>query len=201
MERTIFQAPSGSQTARKQKATIPRIKLAHRETILNVQRQHWLLPAVKMVLPVVAASFFIIAFIALSSQGIVPSIPRFTTIQIYLSLAAIAIALLIELYIFMDWYYQFYVITTRCLLHMYFFRIGGYYFDEVFLDQIKQQEFSRRASNFVADFLGIYDVSVYFSHIERPEPFVFHAPSNSSIIEDILEDLTVRDIERKERKK
>jgi len=79
---------------------------------------------------------------------------------------------------------------------MHFFRIGGYYFDEVFLDQISQQEISRTSSNIIYDLLDIYDVAIYFSHIERPEPFVFHAPSNSAAIEDILEELTVEKINR-----
>lgn len=101
----------------------------------------------------------------------------------------------------MNWYYQFYIITTRCLLHIHFFRIGGFYFDEVFLDKVSQQEIDRHAPNLLCDLLGLYNVCIYFSHIERPEPFIFQTPSDSRAIENILEDLTEEEIERREKRR
>lgn len=202
MENIIFKAPSeqklhdfGIELLTK----IPKIKLAPKERILCVQRQHWLFLVQRMLLPIFAISIVFFTIFFLVPQNLLATLPRFYIIQLNLILVLISTVLLLEVYIFMDWYYQFYIITTRCLLYMHFFRIGGYYFDEVFLDQIRQQEFSRRAPNVIYDLFGLYDVYVYFSHIDRPEPFIFHIPSDSSKIEDILEDITVQEIEKKEK--
>ncbi len=157
------------------------------EKILCVQRQHLIALIFPMLFPLLGLILLLmLLFFSQKSFFFLSFNPLYI---FYLVLVSFAAILVFETFIFMRWYYQFYIITSRCLIHIHFFRIGGYHIDEVFLERIKEQEIDRKAPNLLLDLFDIEDVYVYFPHLERAEPFVFNMPSNPKKIEDILKEL------------
>lgn len=163
------------------------LKLFPEEEILCVQRQHWL---------VLLGPSIIIGFFFLIIGSSVFSIFSFGYIWenlvlllvILLTMALTSLLLMLAIFTFMYWYYQFYVITDKRLIHIHFFRIGGFHIDEVFHNQTNPLEIDRQPENFLFDFLGIEDIYVYFHRAERPEPFIFKMPRDPNSIEEILEE-------------
>jgi len=178
----------------------PLIKLLPGEKILCVQRQHWIV-LLEKILPTAAVTAVMLTglFLPFFQQSLV-FLPNYYALQTYLILVILCVFLIIETYNFLSWFYQFYIITTRCIIHIHFFRIGGFFFEEVFLSQVHQQEISRHASSLFYDLLGLFDVSIYFNELERKEPFIFKTPRNSEAIENLLENLTVKEIDKREGK-
>lgn len=166
------------------------IKLFPGEQVLDVQREHWLIVA----LPI-AISFSCIAFIAVCLILIITTNffdQSFIISTIFLSIAAMSFLINFSMQTFMKWFYQFYVITSKRLAHIHYFRFGGFHLDEIFHQQITPLEIDKNPQNFIFDFIGIEDVYVYFRRLERPEPFVFRVPQNAEIIEELLERHTLQ---------
>lgn len=157
------------------------------EEVLDVQRPH----VITLIIPLSAIVFFIFLTV-----GFVFSLFYFQEVQgtVYvvflLPLVAAVLSMLsmFAIYLFMRWFYQFYIITSKRLIHIHYFRIGGFHLDEVFYLQTKPTEVERQPQNFFFDFLGIEDISVYFKNLERTIPFVFNAPPDSNKIEALLEE-------------
>jgi hypothetical protein len=177
------------------------IKLLPDEKILSVQRQHWLVIFGRMIFPLFVAVVALIIALILPLDNLYALLPNALYLKTFFTLSVICLLFAVVIYEYLSWYYQFYIVTSRCLMHIHFFRIGGFFFEEVFLDQMMQQEITRRAPNLFFDVLGIYDVYVEFSQLDRPEPFIFKSPSDSQYIEDLVENLTIEEIKKKEAQK
>lgn len=92
----------------------------------------------------------------------------------------------------MNWYYQFYIITNKAIVHRDSFRITGLHTEAVFENKLHIQDIERRTQNVIYDFLRIEDVYVYFHKLEREEPFIFKAPGNAQQIEDLLQRISIQ---------
>ncbi len=169
------------------------IKCGPGEKVLCVQRQHPITLATSMIPPIIGALIIFIGVVFVSFLLPIPVSTGllWTSIIPYVALTILSGLLVAETFNFMTWYYQFYIITNKALLHKHFFTIGGFYSDAVFLEEIHQQEIIRQPPNVIYDFLRIQDVYIYFHKLEREEPFVFKTPENAQRIEDLLQDLTI----------
>lgn len=171
----------------------PFIKCAPGEKVLCVQRQHPIVLLASLSLPIIGALAILlcILLIARFSPVFFFSYTLSPMVIFFIILTITSGLLVIETFNFMTWYYQFYIITNKSILHKHFFTIGGFYSEVIFLEEIHQQEIIRQPPNFIYDFLKIQDVYVYFHKLEREEPFVFKTPDNAQVIEDLLQDLTI----------
>ncbi len=138
----------------------------------------------------------VIILAALLTVGFVLAALRFQYIQepfylilvLLFSLALFCLLSTFAVFIFMRQFYQFYIITSKRLIHIHYFRIGGFHLDEVFYLRTRPTEVERHPKNFLLDFLGIEDVLVYFKNLERTVPFIFETPADSDKIEKLLEE-------------
>ncbi len=162
------------------------IRLLPGEKILCLQRQHFVAFLFPMLVPIIIAGVFLLLLFLY--QETVDVFPISATMQLAVIFSMFSFLLVFETFAFMRWYFQFYIITTKCLLHIHFFRIGGYHFDEVFLEKTPIREIDRSAPNALYDLFDIDNVYVHFQRLERPEPFIFVTPENPQIIEDLLEE-------------
>lgn len=164
------------------------IKLFPEEEILDIQRQH----VIALILPLSIVILFIFIIIGIVAGAFYYSkyIGELIIAVSAVLFAAVSVTFLLafSIYIFMQWYYQFYIFTNKRLIHVHFFRIGGFHLDEILHERTEPLEIDREPQNFILDFLGIEDVYVYFHRFERPEPFIFKMPSDSARIEELLED-------------
>lgn len=164
------------------------LKLFPEEDILDIQRQH----KIALLIPLSGLIFSIVLVVGVLISLIYYSRNLGESILFIPALAASSVVLsfLFALagYIFMHWFYMFYIITNKRLVHVHFFRIGGFHLDEVFHERTDPLEIDREPRNFFLDFLGIEDIYVYFHRFERPEPFIFEAPEDSNKIEELLEE-------------
>lgn len=181
----------GDSEKKIQLENFPIVKCVAGEKILCVQRQH----PIEFIVPlglriiVVLLIFFFLVFISPSIQQILPFALNNSTFITYVILTILATLFVIETFNFLTWYYQFYIITNKAIIHRYSFRIGGPYSEVVFGDKMHIQDITRGAPNIIYDFLKIQDVYVYFHEIERKEPFIFKTPHNAQEIEDLLDSL------------
>ena len=192
-EKVLFESSTQKQKAGRLE-DIPLIKCSPGEKVICVQRRLKIALIGPLLFPIIG--ILILLFIFMFTVQILPEGATIfflnPTILIYVIMLSASLILLLETFNFMTWYYQFYIITNRALLHRHFFTIGGFYSDAVFLDEIHQQEIIRQPPNFIYDFLRVQDVYVYFHKLEREEPFIFQAPNNAQEIEDLLQDLTIK---------
>lgn len=162
------------------------IRLQPNEKILVVQRQH--------LITLFTPFFYILIIFVFSLVGLFSiQIQSYFTIPEVLiwDILVVVVCFLTTFGIFsyLYWYYQFYIITNKCILHRHFFRLGGHHSEEVFLETSPEREIKRAASNFLYSLLDIENVEVSF---QRPGigDFVFEAPENPQEIEDILEKIS-----------
>lgn len=172
----------------------PIIKCAPDEKILCVQRQHPITLIVPMLMPVLIALFVLssLFFVPIFFPQMIPFALYNTTLPAYIMATTIVIVLVVETFNFMNWYYQFYVITNKAIIHRHCFRIGGEYSEVVFGEKMHVQDMVRIPQNVIYDFLKIQDVYVYFHKLEREEPFIFKTPEDAQIIEDLIQDLVTQ---------
>jgi|SRR3989344_3649590 len=168
------------------------IKMYGQEKVIEVQRQHPIVLLVPSLIILLLILISISPFFLLPLQTLF-KIPNIILIEFFLIM--IGLILIFSTYAFMYWYYQFYVITDKCLFHRHFFRVGGYYSEEVFLETSPERDIKREAPNVFYSLLNIDDVTVLF---QRPglEVFVFKAPENAQGIEDALEEVILIEQER-----
>ncbi len=167
------------------------IRLFDNEEILEVQRQH----IITLLTPFFIVGVFLISGISLLFSffnskysfefSYFPSALLFTA-------AFISFIQIFIIYTFMSWFYQFYIITSKRLIHVCFFRVGGFHLDEVFHHQTKPLEIDRHPQNFILDLLGIEDLYIYFQRFERPEPFVFKTPKDHIRLGELLENHSLK---------
>lgn len=152
-------------------------------------------------LPLSILLLFIPMLILLTSYSLSNLLPNTLNNQIlisYILLTTLSAFLVIELYTFMHWYYQFYIITNKAIIHRHAFRLTGPLSEAVFGENMHIQEIDRYSPNTIYDFLKIQDVYVYFHKLEREDPFIFRLPQNSQEIEDLLQDLVIQSARKRE---
>lgn len=159
------------------------IRLQPNEKILVVQRQHLITLFTPFFFILIIFIFSLVGLFAIQYQSYF-SIPNLLIWDVLI--VVICFLTTFGIFSYLYWYYQFYVITDKCILHRHFFRLGGHHSEEVFLDTSPEREIKRSASNFVYSLLDVEDVQVSF---QRPGlgDFIFEAPENPQQIEDILE--------------
>lgn len=163
------------------------ISLLPEEDVIEVERQHWIVFFYPMLLnSVVLILLFAIAAFLISLQILPITFGNYITAFILFSLSFLSV---VGTYVFMDWYYTFYIITNKRLMHARYFRLGGHYSEEVFLRASTARRIERTSANIIYDMFDIEDVWVHFYDYEVPEPFVFRTPANSLKIKNIIEDL------------
>lgn len=163
------------------------IKLYPDERILEVQRQH-IVALLQSFTPA-----FIIFVLGIISSFLVYQQTIFTvgdTIAFCLLLTTLSLSATLLLYSYMSWYFQFYIITNKCLIHKHFFRMSGYNIEEVFLTSTTEREIKRNASNMIFSLLGIEDITVSFQKLGLEE-FYFRLPENPQRVEDALEKISL----------
>lgn len=172
----------------------PLVKCAPGEKILCAQREHPFTFILSMLLRLATEIFiFISFFLVINSTLTLTSL--FVDKQTLFLLVAIigsSTILLIELYAFLSWYYQFYIVTNKAIIHKRFFRIAGFYSEVIFLEQMHQQEIDRSPSNLLYDYLRIENVTIRFHKLQREDPFIFKNPENAQVIEDAIQNVTVQ---------
>lgn len=172
----------------------PIVKCLDNERILCVQRQHLIilinqLLVLSIIILIVPASLFLIltSLLNLIYTGIASPV-----LILYSIFAFISLFLVLAIYLYLNWYYHFYVITNKAIIDRYSFRIAGPYSEVIFGEQLHVQEIIRKPLNIFYDFLKINDVYVYFHKLEKEEPFIFSSPQDSQRIEDLIEDLSAK---------
>ena len=164
------------------------ISLLPGETILTVQRKHWIsLVLFLLVHLMIIACVFIAAIIILAQQYTL-IVPKLIIDTVLLLLSFLAV---IGMFSVMDWYYQFYVITNKRIIHVHFFRITGQHFEEVFISRNSEVEIRRITDNILFDLLNIDDIHIIFRRQERLEPYILERPENPQEIERILDELAI----------
>lgn len=163
------------------------IRCAEGENILCVQRRHPITFITSLSLQIVAAFF-----VLLSVTYILQFISPYPILIGYFNFLVISTLLITETFTLLSWYYEFYVITNKQLVHRYSFRIFGTYTESVYGEKMHIQEIERRSSNLIYDFLKIQDIYVYFHKLERENPFTFKTPSDAQVVDDLLQDLIVQ---------
>lgn len=171
----------------------PLVKCAPGEKIFCSQREHPVTFIISSITRLATEIFIFIAFFLIASNtlALTSLFVDKKTILLLAVIAGSATILLIELYAFLSWYYQFYVVTNKAIVHKRFFRISGFYSEVIFLEQMHQQEIDRSPSNLLYDYLRIENVTVRFHKLEREEPFFFKTPENAQEIEDALQKITI----------
>lgn len=161
------------------------------EELLDVQRQHFIVVFFKFFFLIFLSILVIVAlFFEINYRYVLPEwlIPLFSgKFLVGFTLFMLSIFSTLGTYIFMRWYYQFYIITNKRVMHVHFFRLMGFYEEEIFFEKVTTERIDRNAPNILYDFLGIEDVYVYMLSIESAEPFIFKSPQNAQKIENILE--------------
>ena len=168
------------------------VKCVPGEKILTVQRQHPIILLAQiasqtfLALAFIATTFFFLSYFHILNVSFL----NYTLVS-YIILAVASSFLLFTTYSFFSWYYRFYIITNKAILHRYSFRIGGEYSETVYADKMHVQDIDRISSNLLYDILRIQDVYVQFQTLEREKPFVFVAPENAQEIDDLIQKLII----------
>lgn len=168
-------------------------KLVADEKLLEVQRQHSIVIFFKLAFLIAFSACLVgIAFLEFKYGAGLPSgIAELYNSKFVIGLSMFILSFFSTLgcYIFMRWYYQFYIITNKRLMHIHFFRLMGFYEEEIFFAKVTTERIDRTTSNILYDLLGIEDVYVYMLTIESVEPFIFKSPQNAQKIEKVLDQI------------
>jgi hypothetical protein len=163
------------------------MKLLPGEKIYTIQRKH----PISMILPL-AAGVAIIAMLIATFTIIFwfyPVVSPLFFIDVMLLILSLLIVFIISS--IMYWFYQFYVITNKRILHIHFFQIQGKLSDEMFFTANTKIKVSRAASNLIYNILNLEDISIEFRRDVHKEPFIIQAPSHPREIEEILDNITM----------
>lgn len=174
---------------KKRLEDFPIVKCVLGEKILCVQRQHLIKLIAPLALRIIVLLSILFPFVFISSamQLTLPFALNNSILTAYIIFTVLSAFFVIEIFSFMTWYYHFYVITNKAIVHRHCFRIGGPYSEEVYGDKMHIQDVTRSSSNVIYDYLKIQDIYIYFHEIERKEPFILKAPSDAQAIEDLLD--------------
>jgi len=160
------------------------IKLFPQEHIRAAQRKHWLALVFSLATHVVV----ILAMVGILLFFVHQQYPFiFLAVTFSISLILLSFLGVYGTFTVMDWYFDFYIITNKRLIHEHFFKLSGSYYEEVFLtENIHSVELVEK--NLFYDFFDVDDVYIHFPTYDREEPFIFSAPANASEIERLIEE-------------
>lgn len=153
------------------------------ETILNVQRQHWIALGMLFLTHFLFAVLIVSLLIAVYLFEISP-IPA--SFSLYITLLFLSMMAVFGTYTCMSWYFTFYIITNKRLIINQYFKIIGTYYLEMLLHHRLELETKRVAANIIYDLLDIEDVYVTIHTEDIPEPFYFKTPQHPEQIEKAL---------------
>src|SRR3954451_10300985 len=127
------------------------IKLLPGEKIYTIQRKH----LISMVLPLASGVAIIAMLIATSIIvfWLYPVVSPLFFIDVMLIILSILIVFIMST--IMYWFYQFYVITNKRILHIRFFQIQGKLSDEMFFTKNTKIKVSRVATNLIHNILNV----------------------------------------------
>jgi hypothetical protein len=137
------------------------------EKIRVFTRAHWLIPAQSVTYTI---SFFVLLT---SLAGITSYYLSSPLSFIVAALLLLSSALVIAVKIIADWYFHFYIITTRRISEVSYMPMSTYTVNEVMLDRVKCTEVDIVTEGF---FRQIFDIGSVVATFDRPthkEAFVF----------------------------
>lgn len=188
----LYVLRKGTDERKKRLEDCEIVKCAPGEKVVNAQRQHPITFLGPLIAQLGIAIFILLVAYFFYIFYDTPTLYFYSRpILMFMILTVIATLLLFEIFNFLSWYYQFYVITNKAIVHRRSFRIGGEYSEEVYAEEMHVQEVVTMNTNPLYDFLKIQDVYVYFHKLEREEPFIFRMPEDAQIIDDIIQGLIV----------
>ena len=165
------------------------IDLLPEEQVLNVQRQHPIALAMLFITHVLLIAF---VFGILSLIFFLKLLPDVWEIFMYISLLFLSILAVIGTYTCMNWYFTFYIVTSKRLIIRKYFKVIGAYYQELYLRRNIELETKRVTANIVYDMLDIEDIYVTVHTEDIPEPFLFKTPHYPEGIEAALAEIETR---------
>src|SRR5260370_25486443 len=161
------------------------IKILSGEKIYTIQRKH----LISIVFPL--ASYILIAITFIIASVIISRLFLVSSPLVFIDAAILILSFLVVfgMFIVMNWFYQFYVITNKRILHIHFFKTQGQHFEEVFIAAGTEIKISRVGSNLIYDMLNVEDVYIEFRREDRQEPFIIRAPNRPEEFEEILDEI------------
>jgi hypothetical protein len=159
------------------------IYLLSGEKIYTIQRKHVISIAPPLVSCILIMFATIIAFILLYRVFSIVN-PLFT---IDIVLLAVSLSAALGMFIIMNWFYQFYIITNKRLLYIHFFRVRGQHVEEVFIEAGTEMKINRAANNLIYDILNLEDVHIEFRHNDLLEPYTIQTPAHPEELERMLD--------------
>jgi len=162
------------------------IKLLSDEKIYTIQRKHLISIAFPLASYALIAIIFIVTFIIIISR-LFPVISPLSFIDAALLLLSFLVVF--DMFIIMNWFYQFYVVTNKRILHIHFFKTQGKHFEEVFVAAGTEIKISRVASNLIYGIFNVEDIYIEFRQQDREAPFIIRAPDHPEKLEEILDEI------------
>lgn len=164
-------------------------KLLPSEKILYMGRKHWITLLFSLLIHPFILLILLFTLLFLKTEYL--NLPLGLLLDFILCL--LCTLALIGTYTVLNWYYEFYIITSRRLIKTHLFRTVGTYYDEIFHESDTETEVSYISRNWLYDMLNIEDVSIQFRNLARVAPFVFDTPTHPKKIERILEEISLRE--------
>ncbi len=194
--RVLFSPKEEKEDINKDKKRLkdyPVVRCAPGEKILLVQRQHIVSLLDSILLETIVVTIILLVIFSPIAFNIFLFLNFYnTTFALYLALTILSMFFLRNIYTFLHWYYQLYIITNKAIIHRSFFRIVGEYSETVYGDKMHVQDVTRKATNTIYDYFKIQDVYVYFHKLERERPFIFKTPENAQQIDDLIQSLVIQ---------
>jgi len=78
-------------------------------------------------------------------------------------------------------------VTNMRILYIHFFRIQGQHFEEVYMTKGAEIKISRAANNLIYDILNAEDITLTFTAMIRPEPYIIQIPAHPKELEELLD--------------
>ncbi len=147
------------------------------ERLLVVTRKHPL---------ILLGPLLSLAFISL--LGIVASVYLFIisfsseliAFTVVITIVNVFISLLIK--IFIDWYFNLYIATTRKILEVRYSPLASFNQDQVLLDQVKCTEIDTLKSGLISDFIDMGNIAITFDRPTHHDIFYLENIRNSRVI-------------------
>ncbi len=161
------------------------IKLLSGEKIYTIQRKH----LISIVFPL--ASYILIMIILIVASIIISHLFLVSSPLFFIDAVLLLLSFLVVFGMFtsMNWFYQFYVVTNKRILHIHFFKTQGEHFEEVFVAAGIEIKISRVGSNLIYNILNVEDIYIEFRREDRQEPFIIRTPNRPEEFEEILDEI------------
>lgn len=156
--------------------TLPEEKL-----ILSL-RKHWFTITPPATFVIVSGLFLMSISFILFLRFSLFSFPVF--ISSFLALLVLTLAAISKIII--DWYYHFYIVTTRRILEITNTPLFSYSACDVLLDQVRITEIDAKIDNFFNGLIDMGDIKMTFDRPSHEEQFIFSEIENPKEVESYL---------------